>query len=161
MDDFDGIADTKYRRQIARHLKKTGKLPENIRFSFTVPLEITRDFLRRFESKRLKVRDTKRVITQGDTIAQLMWLWGTFNGSIGLNGDIFNELWPGHTYEVGKARATKPSKVKNPAETRGRKPKNRQINLFNAQGTPLDGTTTSNPTQGKEEASETSEIDLA
>jgi hypothetical protein len=160
MDDFDGIVDTKYQRQIARNLKKTGKLPENIRFSFTVPLEIARDFLRRFESKRLKVRATKRVVTQGDTIAQLMWLWGTSNGSIRLDEDIFNKLWPDHAYEVGKARPSKPRKIKNPAETRGRKPKNRQVSLFNAQGTSLDETT-KNPTQGKEEASEKSEIDLA
>ncbi len=120
------IKDAGFLKQIERALAKNGEMPEEIRFSVSFPFDHALAFIKRYERERLMNGTSK--VKKSDLLAQMAWQWAH---GIDIPAQDATALVPG-LWRIPKKRykgPKRPPKLKNPEETRGRKPKAREKQL--------------------------------
>lgn len=136
--NFDeGVKNPRFNRWIRNHTTPEGYPPDFYPMTIKVPRDIAVLFFRRFESHPLVDKNTRAVVKPGDLIAHLMWAYA--NGfAVGDQANVFEPFYKGLYRERKKKerKPPKPPKIKNPDEKRGRKPKQRQVDLFGAPPNP-------------------------
>lgn len=128
-EPIDGVKSQKFRNRVDPVFERTGEPPQRLRFTLDVSYEASRDFFAKHEMDNLYDKFTGGKIHLHDLMENLLWAYSR-GLKIDFSQNLFNQIRPGWTFTknitpktaVGRPRI-KEKKIKNPNETRGRKPR--------------------------------------